>query len=48
VSNNSSILEGVFIAAIIFLPSCCLAMIGRFLQSHCLATIGEYTHRQSN
>jgi hypothetical protein len=38
-SNNSSIVACVFVTAITFLPSRCLATIGEFLQSHCLATI---------
>jgi hypothetical protein len=57
-SNNSSIAACVFITAVAFLPSCCLAMvrgflpscylatIGGFLPSRCLATIRENTQRQ--
>jgi hypothetical protein len=38
-SNNSSIVACVFVIAVTFLPSRCLATIGRFLSSCCLATI---------
>jgi hypothetical protein len=38
-SNNSYIVACVFVAAVTFLPSRCLAMIGGFLPSRCLATI---------
>jgi hypothetical protein len=39
-SNNSSIVAFVFVTAVMFLPSRCLAKIGRFLLNRCLATIG--------
>jgi hypothetical protein len=47
-SNNSSLVACVFVTAVMFLPSRCLATIGKFLLSCCLATIGGYTdtHRQ--
>jgi hypothetical protein len=38
-SNNSYISACVFVDAVTFLSSRCLAMIGRFLPSSCLATI---------
>jgi hypothetical protein len=38
-SNNSSIVACVFVTAVTFLLSRCLAMIWRFLPSRCLATI---------
>jgi hypothetical protein len=38
-SNNSSIVACVFITAVTFLPSRCLATIGGFLSIRCLATI---------
>jgi hypothetical protein len=43
--NNSSIVACVFVTAVKFLPSRCLATIGGFLPSRCLATIGGI-HRQ--
>jgi hypothetical protein len=39
-SNNSSGVACVFVTAVTFLPSHCLATIGRFLPSRCLAMIG--------
>jgi hypothetical protein len=49
-SNNSSIVACVFITAVTFLPSRCLATIRGLLPSLCLATIRGYTdthtHRQ--
>jgi hypothetical protein len=47
-SNNSSIVACVFVTAVTFLPSRCLATIGGVLQSRCLARIGDdtHTHRQ--
>jgi hypothetical protein len=59
-SNNSSIVACVFVTAVIFLPSCCvatigeilptryLATIGGFLPSRCLPTIGGYTYRHTD
>jgi hypothetical protein len=47
-SNNSSIVACVFVTAVKFLPSRCLAKIGRFLPSRCLATIGGYTYRHTD
>jgi hypothetical protein len=45
-SKNSSIVACVFITAVTFLPSRCLATIGAFLPSRCLATIkGIYRHK---
>jgi hypothetical protein len=38
-SNNSSIVSCVFVTAVTFLPSRCLARIGRFLPSRWLTTI---------
>jgi hypothetical protein len=38
-SNNSSTVACVFVTAVTFLPSCCLAVIGGFLPSRCLAMI---------
>jgi hypothetical protein len=38
-SNNTSIVACVFVTAVKFLPSRCLATAGGFLPSHCLATI---------
>jgi hypothetical protein len=47
-SNNSSIVTCVFVTAVTFLPSRCLATIGRFLPSRWLATIGGiHTHTQT-
>jgi hypothetical protein len=46
--NNSSIVACVFVTAITFVSSRCLATIRGFLPSRCLATIGEihrHTHR---
>jgi hypothetical protein len=44
-SNNSSILACVFVTAVTFLPSRCLATIRGFLPNRCLATIWEiHTH----
>jgi hypothetical protein len=42
-SNNSSIAARVFVIAVTFLPSSCVAKIGGYLPSHCLAIIGD-TH----
>jgi hypothetical protein len=36
-SNNSFIVASVFVTAVTFLPSRCLATIGGFLPSRCLA-----------
>jgi hypothetical protein len=41
-SNNSPIVACVFVTAVTFLPSRCLATIGRFLPSRCLATISGF------
>jgi hypothetical protein len=41
-SNNSSIVACVFVTAVTFLPSLCLATIRGFLPSRCLATIGGF------
>jgi hypothetical protein len=41
-SNNSSIIAGVFVTAVTFPPSHCLATIGGFLPSHCLAMISGF------
>jgi hypothetical protein len=41
-SNNSSIVACVFVTAVTFLQSRCLATIARFLPSRCLAKIGEF------
>jgi hypothetical protein len=41
-SNNSSVVACVFVTAVTFLPSRCLAAIGGFLPSRCLATIGIF------
>jgi hypothetical protein len=38
-SNNYSILASVFVTAVMFLPSRCVAKIGEFLPSRCLAAI---------
>jgi hypothetical protein len=40
-ASNSSIVACVFVTAVTFLPSRCLAAIGGFLPSCCLATIGD-------
>jgi hypothetical protein len=40
--NNSFIVACVFVTAVTFLPSRCLATIGQFLPSRCLATIGGF------
>jgi hypothetical protein len=45
VSNNSSLVACVFVAAIMFLPSRCIATIEGFLPGRCLATIRRYTYR---
>jgi hypothetical protein len=42
-SNNSSIVECIFVNAVTFLTSRCLATIGEFLPSRCLVTMGGYT-----
>jgi hypothetical protein len=42
--NNSSIVACVFVTAVTFLPSRCLATIGEFLPSRRLVTIGD-AHR---
>jgi hypothetical protein len=42
-SNNSSIVASVFVTAVKFLPSRCLATTGEFLPRRCLATVGVYT-----
>jgi hypothetical protein len=47
-SNNSCIVSCVFVTAVTFLPSRCLAMISGILPSRCLATIGGYTHRRTD
>jgi hypothetical protein len=47
-SNNCSIVAGVFVNAVTFLPSRCLAKIGRFLPSPCLPTIRGYTFRHTD
>jgi hypothetical protein len=47
-SNNSSIVACVFVTAVRFLPSRCLATIGEFLPSHCLATIRGFTYRHTD
>jgi hypothetical protein len=41
-SKNSSIIACVFVTAVTFLPSRCLATIEGFLPSRCLATIGGF------
>jgi hypothetical protein len=41
-SNNSSIVGCVFVTAVTFLPSRCVATVGRFLPSRFLATIREF------
>jgi hypothetical protein len=41
-SKNSSIVACVFVAAVTFLPSRCLATIGGFLLSRCLAMMAGY------
>jgi hypothetical protein len=46
-SNNCSIVACVFITAMTFLPSLCLATTEGFLPSRCLATIGGI-HTHSN
>jgi hypothetical protein len=46
-SNNSSLLACVFVTALTFLPSRCVAAIRGFLPSRCLATIrgiNSHTH----
>jgi hypothetical protein len=40
--NNSSVVTYVFVTAVTFLPSRCLATIGVFLLSRCLVTIGVF------
>jgi hypothetical protein len=45
-SNNSSIVACVFVTAVTFLPSRCLAPLRGFLPSRCLATIVEI-HRHT-
>jgi hypothetical protein len=45
-SNNSSIVACVFVTAVTFLPSRCLATI-RFLPSRCLETIGGFLPSRS-
>jgi hypothetical protein len=46
-SNNSSIVACVFVTAVTFLPSRCLATIRGFLPRRCQATIGGiHRHRQ--
>jgi hypothetical protein len=49
-SNNSSIVACVFVTAVTFLPSRCLATIGGLLPGRYLATVGGYTdtHTDSN
>lgn len=47
-SNSYSIVGYIFVVAVTFLPSRCLAMIGVFLPSRCLATVGGYTHRHTD
>jgi hypothetical protein len=51
-SNNSSIVACVFVTAVTFLPSRCLATTRGYLPSHCLATIEGNTqtdtHTDSN
>jgi hypothetical protein len=47
-SNHSSIFACVFVTAVTFLPSHCLATMGGFLPSRCLATVGDtQTHSQT-
>jgi hypothetical protein len=41
-SNNYSVIACVFLTAVTFLPSHCLATIGGSLPSRCLATIGGF------
>jgi hypothetical protein len=46
-SNNSSVVACLFVTAVTFLPSRCLAIITGFLPSRCLATLGDtQTHTQ--
>jgi hypothetical protein len=40
-SKNPSTVACIFVAAVTFLPSLCLAVIGGVLPSRCLATIGD-------
>jgi hypothetical protein len=47
-SNNSSIVACVFVTAVTFLPSRCLAPTGGFLPSRCLATLGGCTYRHTD
>jgi hypothetical protein len=41
-SSNYTIVAGVFVTAVTFLPSRCLATVGRFLPSRCLAAMGGF------
>jgi hypothetical protein len=43
-----SLLRVLFVTAVTFQPSRCLATLGGFLQSCSLATIGEYTYRHTD
>jgi hypothetical protein len=45
-SNNSSNVSCVFVTAVIFLPSRCLATIGGLYPNRCLATIGAFVPRR--
>jgi hypothetical protein len=45
---NNSIVACVFITAVTFLPSRCLATIRGFLLSRCLGTIRWYTYRHTD
>jgi hypothetical protein len=47
-SNNSSSVACLFVTAVTFLPSRCLATIGGILPSGCLATIEGYTYGHTN
>jgi hypothetical protein len=47
-SYNSSIVTCVFVTAVTFLPSRCLATIRGFLPSRCLATIRRDTHTHTH
>jgi hypothetical protein len=47
-SNNSSVVACVFVTAVRFLPSRCLATIGEILLSRCLATMGIFTEPLPN
>jgi hypothetical protein len=46
--SNSSTVACIFIAVVMFTPSCYLATMGIFIYSCCLVTIGEYRYRHTD